>query len=116
MTDYFGGRIALDTTSVTIAQGATVSSAIDMRGQAMVAILLPSALTGTTMSFKGSWDGTNFYDAYNTSGTPLSIAVSTNRWVFFTATDFVALDYLQLVSGSAEAGARTIIVKTRSLT
>lgn len=114
MTDYFQGRIFIQQTPAVIASSATTSGNVATNGGGLVGLIMPAAFTGTTMTFNGSDDGTNFYALYNTSGTQLSITVSTNRLILFTPGDLVGPQYLQLVSGSTEGGARTIQCIVRS--
>ncbi len=114
MTDYYQGRISFQTQSVTIANGATSSDAVNLNGFGMVALITPAALTSTAVTFTGSQDGVNFVPIYNTSGTQLSITVSTSRYIEFVPGDFVGLNYLKLVGGTAEGGDRVIQVVSRS--
>lgn len=101
--------------SVTIPNGLTTSGTIDMQDLSMVGLIIPAAFTGITMTFLGSPDNVTFYPIYNTSGTQLSITVATSRIISFTPGDFAGMRYVQLVSGSAEAGNRIIQFVLRSL-
>lgn len=114
MTDFFNGKIQIQQSPVTIGSGSTTSSNLSTQGLGVVAIILPSAFTGTTMTFNGSDDGTNFYPMYNTAGTALSCTIAASRMVVFSPGDLVGPQFIQLVSGSAEGGARTIQCVTRS--
>jgi hypothetical protein len=97
--------------TATIASSATVSDSITVptNGRSLIGIIIPAAMTGSTLTFKASYDGTN-YDPVYFESTLLSITIPTG------ARRFIALDpkyfdgalYLQLVSGSAEAATRTI--------
>jgi hypothetical protein len=94
---------------VGIANAATVSDVINTQGLNLVGLLLPSALTGTTISFQGSLDGTNFDPVYSTvSGTALSYTVAQGHYVAFDPTPLQGLPFIKLVSGTSEAAARTI--------
>lgn len=100
-------------TAVTIASGATTSGDLVLFADSLLAIQIPSAFTGTTMTFTGSLDGANFIALYNSNGTALSITVSTSRIILLSPGDFIGLNAIRLVSGSTEGGTRTILCLTR---
>lgn len=103
---------------VTIDNGATVSSAIELaRDERPVMIQTPAALTGTAITFQASIDGTTYVPVYEVGGTnAYSVTVSTSRAVALDHRVFAAVNYLKLVSGSAEAAARIIKVLIRPVT
>jgi len=80
-----------------------------MRGASVpLAIVTPSALTGTTFKFQASADqGANFYALYN-EGTEYSVAVNTSRYIALNPNVFEGVKVVRIVSGSSEAAARTI--------
>ncbi len=96
------------TDTVTIANGATVSSTLTMEGSRIpLAILTPAALTGTTLTFKQSSDNATFYPIYYES-TSYSVTVSTSRHVALDRRAMEGVKYFQVVSGSAEGASRSI--------
>ena len=97
------------TDTVTIASSGTTSTALTMRGASVpLAIVTPSALTGTTFKFQASADqGTNFYALYN-EGTEYSVAANTSRYIALNPNVFEGVKVVRIVSGSSEAAARTI--------
>jgi len=116
MTTFFNGAVGFQTSTQTISSGQTTSDIVTLNGFGMVGIILPAALTSTSMTFTGSQDGTNFSALYNTSGTQLNITVAASRIILFSPGDFVGVNYLKLVAGSAEGADRTIQVISRSFT
>lgn len=114
MSNFFNGSIGFQTSTQTIASGQTVSDSVQLNGFGMVGIILPAALTSTSMTFKGSQDNVTFTPLYNTSGVLLTATVGVSQIVLFVPGDFVGVNYLQLVAGSAEGGTRTIQVISRS--
>lgn len=110
----FVERIAENLTA-TISSGQTESTAVPLYGCNMVALIMPASFTGTTVTFKGSNDGTNYVPLYNASGTQLSASVGTSRAVCFTASDFAGWKYIKIISGSSEGGDREIEIVARSL-
>lgn len=113
MTVLNDKAIDFRTETVTIANGATVSSAIDLQGCTMCGIILPAAFTGVALTFQVSDDNVTYQAAYNTSNTALSATVAQGRSYMLTPTDFAGVRYVKLVSGSAEGAARTIKILTR---
>ena len=98
------------TSIVTIANGGTTSTSITMeRNRVPVALLTPSGLTGTSMTFQASVDGTNFYDLYNGSSA-YSLTVGASRYVALNPDVFQGVFYVRVISGSAEAAARTLYI------
>lgn len=101
-------NIAL-TDKVTIATGTTSTGLSMTRNRVPVAILTPAALTGTSMTFQASLDGTNFYDLYNGS-TQYSVTVAASRYIALNPDVFQGVAFIRLVSGSSEAASRDIYV------
>lgn len=102
------------TNTVTISSGQTASGALDLRGRAFVGFIMPAAFTGSSVTFQGSADGTNFYALYNSDNTQFSITVSTSRYYCLNPADFLGMQQLKIVSGSAEGADRDITIVTRS--
>jgi hypothetical protein len=101
------------TYNVTIASGQTTSGAIDLEGYEVHAISLPSAFTGTSITFQGSLDGTTYQAIYNTANTQMSMSVTQNRLYKVEPADLSGLRYLKLVSGSSEGADRAITLLAR---
>ncbi len=102
-------------TSVAIANGQTVSDAVDLGGLRPIALVTPAALTGTSFTFQSSVDGTTFVPVYDSSGSQVSVTVSTSRFVVLSPTSFAGVRHLKVVSGSAEGAARTIQIVARAI-
>lgn len=98
--------------SVAIANGATVSSAADLVGHTLCGFSIPSAFTGTAITFQASLDGTTYQQLYN-GGSAYSVTVAADKYVTVDPSVFAGVRYVKLVSGSAEGGARTITLAKR---
>lgn len=96
----------------TIAISTTTSAAIDLVGTDLVAILLPSVMTGVAIKFQASVDGTNFFDIYDGAGALASITTAANHYVQVPASVAPAR-WVKLVSGATEAAERTIQLITK---
>ncbi len=101
--------------TVTIASSATTSGSIDLSGLGLIAMIMPAAFTGTTVTFQMSLDDVTYYDIYNTSNTVISATVTQGRAYMFVPGDFVGVRYLKVKSGSTEGGTRIITLVSRVL-
>lgn len=99
--------------TATIPNAGTTSATITMEGGRIpVALELPSALTGTTLTFKActASDGTPVALYYES--TAYSVTVGISRYVALNRAAFEGVKYLQIVSGSSEGAERIIKVMT----
>lgn len=95
--------------TATIANGQTTSGAIDARGLSQIGLVMPSAFTGTTISFNVSADGATYQALYDATNTLVSVTVAASRSYALPST-LLAWPYFKIVSGSAEAAARTLTI------
>ena len=98
---------ALEYHTVTIANNASVSSGVNLKGRRLVGWLNPSTLTNTAFDVQHSMDGgTNYYDI-----TPLkAVSVTVDEWTSLDPADTVLAQYVRLQGAGNEGGARTIIL------
>lgn len=103
--------------TVTIANGAQSSSLIKLNGFALVGLSTPAALTGTAMTFEvcNAAGDSCLPLKTSTSGTALSYTVAVSSYYAIDPAPFQGVQYLKLKSGSAEGGARTLIVSLKGL-
>ena len=52
---------------VTIASGQSLSSAAALGGYKIIGFALPAAFTKAHLTFQASWDGTNYYEIFDSS-------------------------------------------------
>ena len=101
--------------STTILNGATKSAELRTGYRtSVVAVVTPSALTGSAFTFEGSLDGTTFVPVYN-EGTQYSVNVGTSRYVALNAAVFQGLQSIKIVSGTQEGADRTIQVVLKEI-
>jgi hypothetical protein len=93
----------------TIAASATTSDAINLSGLQVVAIDMPAAVTGTTMTFTASSSLGGTYDTVTEVGgaSNYSITLAASKWTAVDVRVFAGIPFLKLVSGSSEAATRT---------
>lgn len=105
------------TVIATIANGQTVSGAVDMGDLTACSLETPGELTGTTISFQHSRDNATFLPVYDEAGALVTVVVDVSQSVSLgnVIQHLLGKRYLKLVSGSAEGGERSIVIVGRGL-
>lgn len=89
---------------VTIADGQTVSSAVDLTRGLLLGIKIPT-LAGATLTLQNSPTETGTYsDVYGDDGTIYTITATDGAYIALDSTKTAGLAYVKLVSASAESG------------
>lgn len=87
--------------SVTIANGASLSGAIDCSEGRPARIVIPSAWTTANLTFQTSYDGTTYNDLYDAFGTEYTVTVGgASRGIILPLADFIGVRYLKVRSGT----------------
>lgn len=94
------GSQMVETTTVTIASGASLSGAADLKGRKLVGIIMPSTWTTASLTFQGSIDGTNYFNVYD-GATERALIVSTSYYSALNIGDWVGFRYLKVRSGTS---------------
>lgn len=90
--------------TVTIAVGASLSGALNIDQRNLFAIITPSNLTATALTFQGSYDGTTYYNLYDDTGTEINFSVGTSRYVLVSfPVKFLGLKKLKIRGGTSAA-------------
>lgn len=106
--------------TASIANGASLTDAIDLGANRLHRIIMPSSWTTAALSFQVSYDGTNFADLFNKDG-EVSLAatsvVAASRSIVVDQTAFYGVRWLKIRSGLTGAavnqgGARSLILAT----
>lgn len=106
--------------SAKIASGQTVGVAVDLRGQRLVAVQTPAALTGATLTFQCSDKelgvfAPHFHLSTLAATATVITSVSTSQYIQLPNGKNPVNCFLKLVSGSAEAADREFILYTEPL-
>lgn len=124
-----GKPVRIDSGSVTIANGASVTSTggpvgdgvIDLRKKSLVGIQMPAAWTAANLTFSASMDGgVTFNDLYDDSGTERTVTAAAGRSITLDPMRFLGCTHLKIRSGTSAAAvnqgaARTILYSTVDL-
>ena len=101
--------------TATIANGTTDSDIIDLEGQTLCGLTMPSALTGTAITFSVEGAGNVFSVMADGAGADVSKTVAVDKYIKLSPTDFAGVGRLKLISGSSEGAERSIIVHLREI-
>lgn len=106
------GSQAVETTTVTIENGGSLSGAVDLGGRKLVAIVMPDTWTAAALTFQASPDGTNFFNVYD-GPTERNLTVAASYYSALNIADWVGIRWLKIRSGTAasavnQAGDRTL--------
>jgi hypothetical protein len=63
----------------SVAIGASLSGAVDIRGYRFTGIIVPSTFDGTIITFQVSADGTNYFALYDATNTLVQMTVAASR-------------------------------------
>jgi hypothetical protein len=96
----------------TIPSSGTTSDTLTMQNNRVpLAIVTPATMTGTSLTFRASWDGATFLPVF-LEGTQYSVTISASQ-ARHVALDRRAMDgvrLFQIVSGSTEGASRALSV------
>jgi len=103
------------TRTATIANGASLSDAIQADGSAVVGVVMPAAWTAANLTIQASADDTTYNNVYDELGTEKTIVASTDRYIPLNPADFLGANSIKVRSGTAgtpvnQAAARSVIV------
>lgn len=99
--------------SATIANTATASGAIDLMGATLCGIHLPAAFTGTSLSFTVATAGGGTYQTLQRNGSDYSVPVAQGKYVSLDPAIFAGVQFIKIISGSAEGADRTLNLAVR---
>lgn len=104
---YFG--------SVDIANGASLSDALNLAGMTMVAIVIPAAWTAANLTFQASIDGTTYYNLFDDGGNEQTVTAAASEHLFLSPLEWIGINWIKIRSGTSGAAvnqgaARTIQV------
>lgn len=86
----------------TIANGASLSDAVDLTAGLLVAVQMPAAWTAAVLTFQASHDGVTFADVYDSAGAERSVAAAAGRHITLDSASF-GIRFVKIRSGTAAA-------------
>lgn len=99
-------RYEKQTITMTVAKGASVSGAVDIRNLTPVGIITPAALEATTVLivWSVSMDGTNYFPLHNSTAAVTTPCVANAAWAVSVDpwTDFPGWRYLKFTLAASD--------------
>lgn len=113
MPRHFPSDTSKVATTLSIASGATVSNAIELKWYEFDSIIIPSGYTSGNISIQVSNDGTTFYDVYDKYGLQVltynkfsgSFAIGTEA-----LKEIIGYRYFQVKSSVAQGAAVALVI------
>lgn len=100
-------RIIAET--VLIANGASASAELDCYGGQLMGVILPSAMTGTTIGLQVSDQSGGTYVALKDGASDLALTSAASKYIYFDPKYTEGIRFAKIVSGSAEGAQRSLI-------
>jgi hypothetical protein len=100
--------------TATIANGATVSGGVDLRGSTLCGLFLPAEFDGTAVTFQAcATEGGTFVPVQDGAGAAVSKTVAASQYVPLDPATFAGIQFLKVVAGTAQTGASVLTLATR---
>lgn len=96
-------RSPLGRAAATIANGASLSGAVELEGMELVAIEMPAAWTAANLTFQGSHDGVTFNNVHDDAGTEVSVTAAAARFIRLNPELWGGFHAIKVRSGTAGA-------------
>jgi hypothetical protein len=102
--------------NATIANGESLSGALDLGAARLVAIAMPASWTAAGLTFQCSSDNSTFYNAYDETGLEVTWTAAASTYIqALYPTRWLGCRYLKVRSGTsgsavAQGAARTLVV------
>jgi hypothetical protein len=110
-----------DTLTATIANGQSLSGALNLGGLRLFGIVMPAAWTAAGLTFRMSPDGgASWSDLYDDAGVEFIVSAAASRFIMLDPAGFSALPWLQARSGTsvapvAQGADRSLTLMLRSI-
>ena len=101
----------VQTTTVTLLSGQTVSPAVDLFGCSLCGLIFPAAFTGATVTFQVSPDNVTYYALNDSANAAISLTVTVSKAYSFSNTVFRGFRFIKIVSASSEGADRIITIQ-----
>jgi hypothetical protein len=89
--------------SATIANGESLSGAVDLNNARLASIQMPAAWTAANLTFQASADGVTYADLYDNEAVEYTVQAAASRVLIVPLVDFLGIRYLKVRSGTSAA-------------
>jgi len=104
-----------DVATATIANGASLSGAVDCSAGRLGAIVMPASWTTANLTFSSSVDGVTYNDKKDSVGNEYTVTAAASQFITLNPQDFLHDRYIKIRSGTSgtpvnQGAARSITV------
>ncbi len=108
----------LSVLTATIANGESLSDALDLKGYGLTGFQMPTSWTTANLTFQVSVDGTTYQNLYDDLGNEVTVTAAASRFIRVDPALFVGFEKIKVRSGTSgsavnQAAARSIVVQGR---
>lgn len=93
--------MAIVTRTATIANGASLSDAVQVDGSTVVGIVMPAAWTTANLTMQASADDSTYNNVYDELGTEKTIVATAARYIALNPADFLGSNSIKVRSGTS---------------
>lgn len=90
-------------TIATIANGASLSGAVNLGGEALIRLQMPAAWTAAKITFQVSDDDVTYRNIVKEDGSEYELTVAASTEIILIWTNFIGVKYMKIRSGTAAA-------------
>jgi hypothetical protein len=113
------GAFRRNSFNVVIANGTSLSAAIDVDDQRPARIQMPGTWDAANLTFQTSIDNVTFANLYDSFGNEYTVQAAASREILLPFVDFVGIRYLKVRSGTSgtpvsQTADRTLLLGTAS--
>lgn len=88
--------------SVTISNGTSLSSAVDLGGTTLFAIQIPASWTTANITFQASADGVTYANLYDSTGTEVTVTAAASEFIVFSSpAPWLGIRFIKIRSGTS---------------
>jgi len=95
------GNAELATATATIANGESLSAAVDLGTGRLAGIVMPAAWTAANLTFQTSPDGVTWRDRYDWLGGEVTVVAAAARSIQVNLADWLGVRFLKVRSGTS---------------
>ena len=99
----------------TIANGASLSGEIDVRGRTLCGISTPAAVTSTSFKILVANAAGGTFRTFYQNGADVSFGLAADKFIPLSPTDFAGVQFIKIQTASNEGAARNFIIHSRAL-
>lgn len=104
--------VRIQSTAV-IANGTSLSSAIDLGAATLFGVQMPSSWTTANLTFQASTDGVTYANLYDSTGTEVAVTAGASQFIVLsTPAQWIGIRYLKVRSGTSGTAVNQVADRT----